>query len=139
MLTLHEKEWKEIKKHIPTELSTTITNRIIASTTIGKTETITVKCYKDGIPNTPVKVTGENLNDIWAITPKMYDSDAHRTQKTLTHKPTGLYITSFKNRTKAMLFWNKIKALDIHYDNLNDIMDHDGDILHKMARENKES
>ncbi len=114
MIKLNDRQWKNIKSYIPKNIAEEIELDIYLSSL--KFSKIDVMITTE---NKKIKVVGEKLNDIWSITPVVgIDGKIEygKRTKVLTHSPSGLKVGEFRNRKDILRLWDKIKDLDIHYE-----------------------
>ncbi len=113
-MVITTQEWKTISKYVPSDILSRIEGNIVSRSFKGKAVTIHMSTTKGDM-----EVPGLKLNDHWAICPVMKNGNISATKKCIVHIFSGLTCIRFSSKGKCLSFWNKMKDLDIH---ANDIM-----------------
>lgn len=116
-MKITEKHWEIITKYLPAEIKYEIEEDIRLSNMKLPQVTVLIKWGEED-----KEIICEKLNDFWCISPAINkDGSLHKTLRSITHINSGQYTLIFKNRKEALSKWEKVKHLDINYDNVNDI------------------
>jgi hypothetical protein len=64
----------------------------------------------------------EILNDFWAICPFIVSYQVCKKRKALIHVPSAQATCGFANRKTALKVWNLVRKLDIHFENVPELV-----------------
>ena len=112
-MVITKDEWEKISKYVPSDVLSKIEYNIVARSFKGKAITIYMSTTKGDM-----EVPGLKLNDHWAICPVIKNGNIHTTRKCIVHIKTGLTTIRFSSKGKCLAFWNKMKDLNIHVDDI---------------------